>query len=288
MTAVGRVSAVESSLLCEAHDFAGYPYHSDQQPALVLAIGDSYSAGEGLRGFTGHCYEDGTAAGDDGGNDCHRSAYAYSGFVLPDLAHDFWACSGALTAHVVEGPQWNEGIQLDKVNDRYAVVTMTVGGNDLGFAPALAACMSLNLSTDVGSVGLSRVLGTVDDSDLGSNDCDGWLAFAEQKISSGAIYERLVDTYRQILSRMGRSAKLLIGTYPNIFPGTYTGTAASDGGRFCVAATAEHEVVATLVPGSIPAYDDAHLGFLRVGRWPIPRHAGLVQRRDPAGCELPR
>lgn len=59
----------------------------------VLAMGDSFSAGEGL-----DCYQSGT---DQSDNQCHRSDFAYSGYVLGGLGHRFVACSGALLSDVL-------------------------------------------------------------------------------------------------------------------------------------------------------------------------------------------
>jgi lysophospholipase L1-like esterase len=108
-----------------------------------VAMGDSFSAGEG----TGS-YLPGT---DDPAsfNSCHRSNLAYG----PRLQQDanlgrmlFVACSGALTDDLfsqnhdnpTEPPQLD---RLEKVGATTKVVTLTIGGNDVGFARVLARCI---------------------------------------------------------------------------------------------------------------------------------------------------
>lgn len=63
----------------------------------VLVMGDSYSAGEGL-----DCYQSGT---DQSDNQCHRSDFAYSGYVLGGLGHRFVACSSAWLRDVLTQAQ---------------------------------------------------------------------------------------------------------------------------------------------------------------------------------------
>jgi hypothetical protein len=87
------------------------------------ALGDSYSSGVGTRAY----YSDGTS--------CHRSPYAYP---VPDAARlgaslTFAACSGATTSAVLEG-------QLGSLNPATAYVTVSVGGDDAGFAHVIERC----------------------------------------------------------------------------------------------------------------------------------------------------
>ena len=108
-----------------------------------VALGDSYQAGEGAYDYF--------PLTDTAANHCHRSANAYpnrlvtNGTVALDL--DFGACSGALTSdlpvtYAANRPPYNDGTsQLDRLDSSTKLVTIGIGGNDLGFAGILTSCM---------------------------------------------------------------------------------------------------------------------------------------------------
>ncbi|MEV7780376.1 SGNH/GDSL hydrolase family protein [Kitasatospora sp. NPDC088351] len=111
-----------------AHAAGGYTVDT---PPRYAALGDSYAAG--------------VAAGpyEQDSGDCHRSARAYPALWAADHgATDVLAaaCAGATTADVQRD-------QLPKVGADTTVVTLTVGGNDLGFADAAGSCLQ-PLTTD--------------------------------------------------------------------------------------------------------------------------------------------
>ncbi|MEV7180268.1 SGNH/GDSL hydrolase family protein [Kitasatospora sp. NPDC093679] len=90
-----------------------------------VALGDSYSSGEGTGDYIG-------SAGS-----CNRSLHAYP--ALWASAHSpasfaFVACSGATTADVIDK-------QLSSVNGATTLVSISVGGNDAGFASAMQTCV---------------------------------------------------------------------------------------------------------------------------------------------------
>jgi lysophospholipase L1-like esterase len=133
---------------------------------MYVAMGDSFSAGEGDKGYIENT--------DDSSSDmCHRSKYAYGQLLINQLRgwrHRFIACSGAQTYNVttVPGPngpitahpqtfrtdcdQYGECIgtseeesqieELRKALPRIRLITLTIGGNDLGFAPELKRCIT--------------------------------------------------------------------------------------------------------------------------------------------------
>ncbi|MFC6342341.1 Ig-like domain-containing protein, partial [Nocardioides hankookensis] len=124
-------------------------------PARYVALGDSFSAGEGVPAF-----EPGTAKdyspvtnhekyGDD--NLCHRSAQgSYSRILANDRSLGlepavFHACSGAVAADIWSDnrKEGNENVraQDQEVNQFTDVVTMTLGGNDIGFADIAQSCV---------------------------------------------------------------------------------------------------------------------------------------------------
>ena len=92
-----------------------------------LALGDSFSSGEGTMGSTG---------------ECGQSLTAYPNLVARHLGsdlgrHKFLACTGARATDVEA--------QLDSVEgERFGLVTLTVGGNDVGFAEVLIDCLGVD------------------------------------------------------------------------------------------------------------------------------------------------
>ncbi|PLK26126.1 SGNH/GDSL hydrolase family protein [Novosphingobium sp. TH158] len=91
--------------------------------AHYVAMGSSYAAGTGLGGI-----KPGTP------QRCGRSPKSYSSLVAERLKLDYddQTCGGATTAHIL-GP-WNElAPQIDAVKANTRLVTITIGGNDLGY-----------------------------------------------------------------------------------------------------------------------------------------------------------
>jgi lysophospholipase L1-like esterase len=109
---------------------------TSEPKATYAAMGDSFSGGEGNPAF-----EPGSAQ--DSVNECHRSPQAYPRLVQNALnlgPTAFVACSGATTNDVLGIPEgdnphgkWNEPAQINALSDETEVVTITIGGNDVGF-----------------------------------------------------------------------------------------------------------------------------------------------------------
>lgn len=186
-------------------------------PFTYVALGDSYSSGEGIAPFLD--------------NDCHRSSRAYATSVKrPGAARTlaaiasgrgkpgkgnvrsargvtwaFWACSGATTANLLPqglggvpqqgfGESYDRKTQLDSASLAHAdLVTLTTGGNDAGFIEVLLACALSNCNTR---------------------------AFEQ---SREAIIDRtgpkLRRVYREVARRAPRARILVLG-YPQLFPAT--------------------------------------------------------------------
>ncbi len=98
------------------------PTASGAAPSYV-ALGDSYSSGTGTRSYIA----DGTS--------CQRSTYAYPSLIAAarGYALNFRACSGARIADVTN-------TQLGALSAGTAYVTISVGGNDAGFADVITEC----------------------------------------------------------------------------------------------------------------------------------------------------
>ncbi len=143
-----------------------------------VAMGDSYSSGVGTREY----YAD--------SGSCQRSPDAYPvldaariGAVLT-----FAACSGATTADVAAN-------QLSALSASTAMVTISVGGNDAGFAEVLTECA------------LPRW----------ASDCDAAIDRA-QAIITGPLPGRLDALYADIRSRAVSASVVVVG-YPRLFNG---------------------------------------------------------------------
>ena len=125
-------------------------HYGTQGTVSWVALGDSYSSGEGAGDFG--------QTDDPANNYCHRSANVWSGpgpggglsgpanAVFPDADRQLFACSGAKATNLrqiqtFEGGGW-EAPQLDHPEVAAAdFVTLTMGGNDAGFADVLWECI---------------------------------------------------------------------------------------------------------------------------------------------------
>jgi lysophospholipase L1-like esterase len=143
------------------------------QPGYV-ALGDSYASGVGTRTYI-----------DDA---CKRSSYAYAELLSGrlGLALNFQACSGAKTADVL-------GKQVGALSTSTKYVTISVGGNDIGFSSVIEKCA------------------------LPFYDCTGDINKAVALISS-TLVGALDNVYTQIHTR-APGAKVVVVGYPRLFNG---------------------------------------------------------------------
>ncbi|MFI7110476.1 SGNH/GDSL hydrolase family protein [Nonomuraea sp. NPDC050227] len=102
-----------------------------------VALGDSYSSGEGV-------YEQDAGPVNDGADRCHRARGSYVPLVAK--AHPFtggsafYACSGATTRQLLSG-QYGQRPQITRVGPSASLVTLSIGGNDAGFTDVLTGCI---------------------------------------------------------------------------------------------------------------------------------------------------
>jgi lysophospholipase L1-like esterase len=155
---------------------AASPAHA-ASPAYV-ALGDSYSSGVGTRSYI----NDGTS--------CQRSIYAYPTLLAAQKGYalNFRACSGATVADVTN-------TQLSALSSDTRYVTISVGGNDAGFADVLTECAMPGWASD----------------------CNGAINGA-QNIINNTLPSRLSTLYAGIRSR-ATVAKVVVVGYPRIFMG---------------------------------------------------------------------
>lgn len=97
---------------------------ADDAPSAVITLGDSYSSGLGAGGYV---------------DDCDRTPQAWNNLIFGSAVTDrtLLACSGAAIPEVTQQVQQLAGIP--GAGDR--LVTVTVGGNDAGFADELINCL---------------------------------------------------------------------------------------------------------------------------------------------------
>lgn len=167
-------------------------------PGPYVALGDSYSAGPGI------------VPAADGPPGCGRSAANYPHLLAGRLQVTNFtdaACAGAATEDMFssQGVQGGENPpQLDSITPDTALVTLQIGGNDIGFTEIVTQCLSLlpllHPCTD------RYVVGGVDE-----------------------IAERIrrtapkVDAVLAEVARRAPGAEVLVVGYPSILPGDSAG-----------------------------------------------------------------
>jgi lysophospholipase L1-like esterase len=119
------VSALATAAPASAQTAVGY-----------VALGDSYSSGVGAGSYVGSS------------GSCDRSTNAYSQLWAKSNApasYAFVACAGATTTSVITG-------QLSSLSSATTLVSITVGGNDVGFASVMETCVLSLTSTCVSAI----------------------------------------------------------------------------------------------------------------------------------------
>ena len=143
-----------------------------------VALGDSYSAGTGTNAYRAD-------------PSCQRSRYAYPALVAQrraSLRLVFVACAGATTDDVLLD-------QVSRVDEQTRLVTITIGGNDVGFADVLSTCAGGGGAAC--SAAIDRGLGAIRD----------------------ALPAKLDAVYAQI-ARRAPAAKVIVLGYPRLFSGS--------------------------------------------------------------------
>jgi lysophospholipase L1-like esterase len=147
------------------------------EPVDYVTLGDSYSSGVG------------TGVYDAASGDCARSPLSYPPLWAAErhpANFRFVACSGATTASV-------RGDQVSALTPSTNLVTITVGGNDVGFGPVVHTC-------------------TVAESD---STCFAAVDAAEA-FSRSVLPDRLSRTYAAIRNAAPYAQVIVLG-YPRLF-----------------------------------------------------------------------
>lgn len=162
--------------------------------AKYVNMGSSFASGPGI-----------APPADNPTTRCNRSAQNYAhqlarrhSLLLVDVS-----CSGSTTAHLL-GP-WNElPPELDAVDADTLLVTMTTGGNDLGYLGGLDAMSCANVAAKIGTAPQSHC-GTI------------------PPLPTDETYAGVESRLRQIIAEVHRrapKARLMIVDYLTILPPT--------------------------------------------------------------------
>jgi hypothetical protein len=173
----GVAALLSGTLALLAALLAPVPAAQAAAPSYV-ALGDSYASGTGTRSYI------------DDGTSCQRSTYAYPSLIAAARGYslNFRACSGARISDVTN-------TQLGALTASTGYVTISVGGNDAGFADVLTECAT----------------------PWWAGDCDGAIDDAQAFINN-TLPGRLSTLYASIRSKAPNATVVVVG-YPRIFMG---------------------------------------------------------------------
>lgn len=113
--------------------------HGHGNATRYVALGDSYTSGPAIPTQVDA--------------NCARSDHNYPSLVAAaDSVADFTdvSCGGATTVEMWK-PQGTNGPQLDALNHDTTLVTLQIGGNDIGFGSIIATCAGLTATNPLGS-----------------------------------------------------------------------------------------------------------------------------------------
>lgn len=162
--------------------FAAGPAHAIDKYDYYVALGDSYAAGQGAGPYLGK-------------DDCHRSNNAYA--ELADALKTVKvttnaACSGKTTQDVVKE-------QLGQLNRKTELVTITAGGNNLGFGNIVGSCgaVAFGDTTKVTECGVASV-------------------YAEAQLTSRQLYFDVLSMIQSVHAA-APNARIVVTGYPYLF-----------------------------------------------------------------------
>jgi lysophospholipase L1-like esterase len=195
-------AAAASTTKAAATPTAGAPAAATPVRGSYVALGDSYTAGLGIPTQTG------PTAG------CGQSTSSYPYLVARSLRLDLtdMSCSSAtipdLTSAQVTGQGTNPA-QLSALSSGTALVTVSIGGNDIGLIDIVTKCTELDLVPALFPGRLSKLTPCEDYYTSGGTDQ------IQQRIQ--AVTGNLADTLSQIKERAPHARVYVVG-YPDLLP----------------------------------------------------------------------
>lgn len=182
---ISGVAALATAHPATASTTAHHPHRVD-----YVALGDSYASAP--------------LVPDQVDADCQRSSNNYPSLVARSSAATTLTdvtCSGATTADMTT-PQGTAAPQLDAVNRHTDLVTLTIGGNDIGFTTVMGTCAKLSATDPAGAPCRDHLTGS------GTDQVTESIAATAPKVAA---------VIRGIHHRAPHARVVLVG-YPDIFP----------------------------------------------------------------------
>ena len=159
-----------------------------------VAMGDSYAAGQGNAPYL--------YGSDTGSNVCHRSSEAWPLQVEQDLLSEldltaFVACSGAVSADITNVNSVNVELpQAVSIAPDTDLVTVSIGGNDIGFAETIGTCVASTTA----------------------QDCIDALDGADSLATDPSFISSLENTFETIGLLGSEDTEVLVVGYPALYP----------------------------------------------------------------------
>ncbi len=164
-------------------------------PQRWLAVGDSYSSGEGL---------------DDATGDCSRSPSAFPALaadLVTEVEVEAFASTACTAAH---SSDWEEQLAAATI-DEPTLITATFGGNDVGFVELMVDCLGLDDSME-----LLTGAGDLSPAELAegflSRGCDRTQAEIDAELA--ALQPVLEALYADMAAVVGTDGHVVIVGYP--------------------------------------------------------------------------
>lgn len=186
------------------------------KPGPYVALGDSYTSGPDIP----------TQVGAPAG--CRRSDHNYPSLLAERLGlkagqfHDV-SCSGATISNLTAPQDTGNGVnpaQLTALAADTALVTLGIGGNDIGFASVMTRCVELDVP--------STLIDLVRNSTTDSAPCRAFFTAhggdqIEQKVQAASAH--LADALSQI-HRLAPHARVYVIGYPGLLPSSESNSCA--------------------------------------------------------------
>lgn len=157
-----------------------------------VALGDSYASGTGSPPYDADAKGFAPPPGADGSN-CQRASSAYAPFIFTDDNQGRWdklvfaACRGAVTSDVITR-------QASALNTDVTTVTISIGGNDAGFATTMISCLTFTVACDAAIISAGRFI-------------------------NNTLPQRLTNTY-EVIRNFAPNATVYVLTYPQLYEET--------------------------------------------------------------------
>jgi len=187
---------------------AGTPTAAAELHGSYVALGDSYAAGLDIPDLTG------ATVG------CGQSSSSYPYLVAQSLRLDLtdMSCSSATIASLTEAETTGDGTnpaQLGALSSTTALVTLGIGGNDVGWVQIIAKCTEMDLIPSLIPGHAASELTPCQDY-YTSDGTD----LIQQRVQ--AVAGQLAETLAQIRQRAPHARVYVVG-YPDLFPGSGIG-----------------------------------------------------------------